>query len=737
MYQSRLHATNGLVSIALDALNGELLELVSLPAADNIIKSNCHPDARSPFMLELVGPDGSVHRLLPPRYTDILEDSSLKPDITIQQQAESATIQITYPAVVEGNMRRDVQVVVDILLPQDDMRSQWHIRVENNLDTEIQRVIFPYLTGMFLGDTWEDDTLYWPQHAGLRVRNPVRRLSELPQKLFWKWQEYRYGYGLNGPTGTLNEYGSYVLENRYSGPCSMLWMDLQDETEGHGLYMTCRNNNLHLKAIRAETFGEASPGMGLSIVHFPCLAPNNTWNSETCVVALHEGGWHWAADDYRSWRTSITDTTPRRHRPEWFMKSPGLVAHYDFKYQGGGIVHRFRDIPGLLEQAQDMGLNHLLISGWHLDGFDNGFPKYTPDPDLGTEEELRDAVQQVRKMGGHLAFYINSRLCNTQYEELQPLINENAIMRQDGTLAIENYGAANMQFACLCNQSTQWRNKFVGVVDYLTNIIGADSMYLDQLAMAAGPLCYHPNHPEHANNPAGWNQGYQKMLTDMRAHYNDQGVAMLYEGASDIHGWGVSGQLISTMFFENAGGFPELYKYTFPDQVLVDMMNPRRNSGMRAEIVARKSTYLLFRAFVMGSYLWVYDLEQDNTFRRDPEQYERLQRVTALRSAWLSAYGHGLYRDVLGLGECTPGVLAKAYTLPDNRLLVACANEHHVEATIEVVWNRHNAPNIVQRTDHNPSSECLAEYSLSKKNSTQTVCLHLRPDIELAVFVLK
>lgn len=81
------------------------------------------------------------------------------------------------------------------------------------------------------------------------------------------------------------------------------------------------------------------------------------------------------------------------------MESPGLVAHYDFQYQGGGIVHRFRDIPALYAQAREMGLSHLLLSGWNVDGFDNGFPMYTPSPELGTEEELRQALRQVREAG--------------------------------------------------------------------------------------------------------------------------------------------------------------------------------------------------------------------------------------------------------------------------------------------------------------------------------------------------
>lgn len=81
--------------------------------------------------------------------------------------------------------------------------------------------------------------------------------------------------------------------------------------------------------------------------------------------------------------------------PAWFDRSPGLMAHYDFQYQTGGVVHTYKDIPRLYEEARAFGLNHILLSGWNESGFDYGFPQYRPNPLLGTEEELRDGVRAV------------------------------------------------------------------------------------------------------------------------------------------------------------------------------------------------------------------------------------------------------------------------------------------------------------------------------------------------------
>lgn len=675
MYQSRLHATNGLVSIALDARSGEILEFVNERSGDNVIKSNCSPRAWMPFAAEMETADGKKIMGRPPRYAEILEHAELQADIEIERQDDRAEIRVRYKGIVFGSEILPVRVETKIVLPANDVRSVWTAKIIPDGEHELEKFYFPMLNGLWLGDTWEDDTLVYPMNAGEKFENPVRVLAAKPQMVYWKWQEYNYGYIVNGAANVVaDERGSHVRETAYSGPASMLWMDLFDRTENTGIYLTCRNDGFLLKTLRAETFGEEEPGMGLSIGHV-IYAKTGEVELDPCVFALHDGDWHWGADEYRAWRESIADPAPRRHRPEWFEKSPGLVAHYDFKYQTQGICHRYKDIPALLGQAREMGLDHLLISGWNYDGFDNGFPQYRTDPELGTEEELREAVHKVREAGGHLAFYINSRLCNTKYADREKTIRDCAVMRRDGKLNIEKYGAKDLTFACLCNQASEWRDEFCGVVDYLTHDIGADSMYLDQMAMAPGQPCFHPAHSEHAGHPDRWNIGYRRMLNRMRDRYDEGGMAMLYEGCSDIHGWGVSGQLISTMFFPNA--YPEMYKYTFPEQILVDMMNPRRNSGMRAEHVARSSTMLLHRAFVCGSYLWVYDLENDNTFRRDPEQMERLRRIIALRRAWLEAYGQGRFVDTRDIACVPEGIICKQYEIGGD-VLIACSNRKPV-----------------------------------------------------------
>lgn len=688
MYQSRLHATNGVISLAVDALSGEMLEFVRESTADNLMKNHVR---RAWSLLDgLLLTDADDVRFHPPRYADIKRDAALTPTIEVEQGDGQAEIRMHFPALVGNGRALPLSADVTIRLPPDDCRSVWKLTLANQTGLELDDVAFPAIDGVWLGESWQDDVLVYPQFSGCRIDNPTEQLASEPQLIHWKWQEYLYEYNVGQAVGVRDERGAYVHRINYSGPASMVWLDLCDPTEHTGVYLTCRNAGLTMKALRMEAFGRTDPGAGMAILHRPGVK-GGVWQSEECVLAFHEGDWHWAADDYRGWFAALPLRAPVKHRPAWFEKSPGLMAHYDFQYQGGGIVHTFRDIPDLMKEAQKLGFNHLLLAGWNEDGFDFGFPHYTPNHRLGTEQDLKDALAQCRRMGGHVCFYVNSRLCNTGFADQHARIMESAVMNRDGSLFIEKYGADDLSFASLCINDTAWRHKLAETVRYLTHEIGADGMYLDQLAMATSCKCYHPGHTEHAGNPCAWNQGYRKLLGEMQADDDTEGMALIYEGCNDGYGPYASGQLVSELHCPWRGRMPEVYKYTFPEQILVDMMNPRRNSAMRPEHIARHSTELLHNAFTMGAYLWCYDLEWDNTWRRDPEQYERLKRLVALRSAWLARYGQGRFTDTVGILRRPQGQQIRRYDIADG-LLLACAAGNGLDGEVAVRWDKERLP---------------------------------------------
>ncbi len=667
-YKSRYRLDNGHLILAIDSLTGQLLEFAYAKTGENILKNHAFT-CPQPLALEISG-----ERLAPAPGEVIRAYPELKPEV----QIEVLCAKVLYPCLWDGKRVRQVRAEYRVELLENDGAARWNLALSCGPGEKVERVWFPCLRGVYLGDSWSDDVLVYPYFSGIKERGPVDSFAAPPIEVDWRWQEYKYTYGLGSLAQRLPS-GAWGLDCAYSGPLSMKWLDYYGED--FGLYFASLDQSFDVCTLCAETFGPQRPGMHFAFSYPVALGPGDHWRAPEAVTALHTGDWRQGAARYQAFHRGFSPADTAE--PPWFRESPGLVAHYDFKYQNGGIVHRYRDIPRLYQEARSLGLNHMLLSGWHRDGFDNGYPRYEPDRDLGTPQELRDAVTWVREAGGHVAFYINARIVNLDFPENKAFAQENGVLLSDGGILEEKAG--DRAFAVQCIGSAPWREKLKNAVE-LVSQLGADGVYLDQLAMARPGLCANP---AHGHRYGQWNAGYRQLLEEIRQSVPGA-FALLHEGCSDAYGSLCAGQLVSTFAYHHRGAFPQMYRYTFPEQTLIDMVYPRRGLAMRPVHVARASREMMDRAFLTGLYFWIYDLVEDNSFDNDPASREYLKGILALRAFWLKRFGPGVYADQDGVAAMPPEVDLGVYQLK-NAVLLACANTAGSPAEIAVegaVWTK-------------------------------------------------
>ena len=165
MYQSRLHATNGIVSVAVDALNGEILEFTRESTWDNAAKN--HVRATRSILDGLLHTAEGDYRFYVPRYLEIRADEGMTPRVEIDQKEKCARVTIAYPYLAAfpkeerdgagraekkdslklppAAERVDLSAKITIDLPEGDCRTLWHLTLENRTDGEIDQVCFPAL----------------------------------------------------------------------------------------------------------------------------------------------------------------------------------------------------------------------------------------------------------------------------------------------------------------------------------------------------------------------------------------------------------------------------------------------------------------------------------------------------------------------------------------------------------------------------------------------------------------
>ncbi|SMD11507.1 DUF6259 domain-containing protein [Pedobacter nyackensis] len=665
--------SNQWIEVVFNKTTGELQRLINKKTGENVLK-NWSAKKSMPFGLLVRKGNEKAQLVTAPGTENVKDNKQLAVGVKLDTEVDgTSVIQIRYPQLFTEKGILNILAEVTVRIPKNSKESFWSMSLSNQEDNcTIDDVRFPCFFGVYLGDTWKDDELVYPYHSGEKILNPVESYEKGSASIGWRWQDYKYTYKAGASTAIKDKDDLYFREFKYSPRLSMMWLDYYDQNGG--LYMASYEDKPGMAAIRAETPGKDMPGMGFYMIKNPDLKKGQSWQSHNYSVALHPGDWHWAADQYRNWKhQSLQKYLKPYLTPDWFSKSPGLVAHYDFKYQNGSVVHRFKDLPRLLKEAKEMGLNHLLLSGWHVDGFDNGFPMYTPDPELGTEAEFIKYIKEVNDAGGHVMFYLNSRLFNMKYTDLKDKIDLWAVKNEKGENRVEKYGNGNISFAVMCPNYSGWQNQMFNTIQYLVKKAGAHGIYLDQLGMGTPELCFNKaHHHEHDRWIDGQMQLLERVHQDItvpEASEKDKQVAIIFEGASDNYGNYASGQLISTFSHYFTGAFPELYRYTFPGQTLVDMVYPSKNQVMRPVHISRVSKEMIDHSFLLGNYLWAYDLEEDNSFRNDPEMMAYLKQVISLRKAWLSKFANALFRDDLGLETGKSAIVAKHFDLQKGKLI--------------------------------------------------------------------
>lgn len=538
------------------------------------------------------------------------------------------------------------------------------------------------------------ETLVYPFFAGLRFDDPVATLAgKFPGPA---------GLGVVTARPVAGSPGLFRLQQFYCGQLSMAWMDYYARTgkngDSAGLYLASYDPEGRMVALRVDVEQENTLGMG--IVHPVRVEAGQTWISGPVSIALHDGDWHWGARRYRAFarrslrpqpakpaagiRTgpapsllppasapepasvSAPDLTPGpvpipspasdaqaetaplpSRRPAWLDHSDSLMAHYDFKWQDGSFTHTFADLYPLYQRAEAEGVGHLFVAGWSSGGFDHLYPEYYPDLSLGTVMDFLDGVRQIRRSGGQVTFYTNAALFGTD-SHYHPTLGERWAVRNHDLSPVRLH-FFNKDFTVNCRGVAGYQRQIIDTVRWLAGEAGASGVYLDCYA-AIGPYpCFSPEHGH--PHPFTWNADARQLLQELNdiltRHRLDP--FLMIEGCGDLYGPYLSAVLIHGWYY--AYSYPEMYRYTFPEFLTVDMVYPAHGQRFRAQGISDLAYDQLHRALILGCILWFYDQEDARfcNFRTDPEMWAYIRQLLKLRAMVRPFLQHGEFLDDEGI----------------------------------------------------------------------------------------
>ena len=278
------------------------------------------------------------------------------------------------------------------------------------------------------------------------------------------------------------------------------------------------------------------------------------------------------------------------------------------------------EIPELYKIAKEAKFKHLYVSAWNEGGFDTLYPQFFPDLELGTIRDLKKAIATVKEDGGKISFYINTRIFNHRGEFYQTLGKKWAALTEDGNEYIERYGKE--AFSCMCLAEPEWTKTLKDFILWLVDDMGATGMYIDQVG-SFPRLCYNENHAH--QRPDQWSLGYLKLLNDINVE-SEKDPFWIMEGCGDIYSQYVGAQLVHASWgLYTPYGHPEIYKYTFPEIIHVDMVHPKP-VAVDVDALGLSPKEVSARMFLLGTHFWVYCHVIE-----DPELWSFIQQILEVR----------------------------------------------------------------------------------------------------------
>ena len=158
-------------------------------------------------------------------------------------------------------------------------------------------------------------------------------------------------------------------------------------------------------------------------LNFP-YARKGTSRFGPVVLQVHPGDWHEGSLLYRHWFDQHFQV---RRRPTWLRKEMAwqsvIVSNCEDE-----ALYRFKDWPKLAADAKKYDVTTFEILGWNVGGIDRGYPQYTPDPRLGTQEEFRQALAEIRSMGVHPLLFANIQVADTATPLFKEKLHRYAVM---------------------------------------------------------------------------------------------------------------------------------------------------------------------------------------------------------------------------------------------------------------------------------------------------------------------
>ncbi|MGI6168001.1 MAG: DUF6259 domain-containing protein [Eubacteriales bacterium] len=568
---------------------------------------------------------------------------------------------LSYEKLFSGGRELDIGLALTFTLDGEVLYVT--SRIENRSDITVTELNITAASGIrSINGSPETDRIMWPASYGKIIEAPA--ISDLSVHMgFRKYERLDHKHT--------------DLDLLYPGGSgSMPWFDLYSSAEG--LYVGSHDLSHQTICLHAERNVKTNL-LSLGVIRYPFTGPGEVWEGAPIVYQPHKGDWRSGARIYRRWaEESGYFVAPKL--PDWARHFEGWLRVI-LKPHHCEINWNYKQIPELFDEAQAVGIDTIFLLGWERGGFARMWPDFVVDNDpvdgLGTEQDLRDAIEYVHSKGGRVIMFVSYFLIDRKSDFYLKEGGEECLIKsiwdEDVPFAETYCGEATyrklpnppMPMYGACPGSDRWHEKMKALAEYCLDL-GCDGVLYD-LGGLKPYLCFSDRHDHKKPNMACASKA--RRFADLRKTIKARGEdkIILMEHLVDCFNQHMDISQSSGMNPRHKINRPDMYRYTFPELVFTN-----RGLGMD-EVNYRDNVNITF----------VYGLAFDMTIFRCcgrmsdiPNYAEYLKKIIALRKKYAKFLHEGRFIGDDGF-TADPRVCAKAYRAADGSIGVAVWNLSH------------------------------------------------------------
>ncbi|MFI5386674.1 MAG: hypothetical protein ACHQ50_11205 [Fimbriimonadales bacterium] len=503
--------------------------------------------------------------------------------------------------------------------------------VENRSKTPVRQVIFPDFGGLlpFAGAA---DTTFRTCAFGMQ---PFVQLAPSEESRVWHYVQPFSSYSVQYTSGGFHQSDMIVR-----------WMDFGGLKGGLSLFPRRWGWDPELPVMLQHS--EVEQKLRLMVLHAATINPGQRWESGEFWLTPHAGGWAKGIEPYRAWAKA-------HYKREWpvpkhVREGLGFRTVWMSQYQPADPkdpVYRFKDLPALARESKEHGLDELMFWSFR-DDLQRPMPK--PYPNIGTEQEMADAVAACRKIGVNAVPFIGVLLVGAEAAPRYGLrVTSDGAWTYHSELVPRTMSGYASQFASVQAgpAGAKWAEDIVDGCKHLIDL-GVPSVCFDQFLNTNVPP---PN--------------MASVASEVRAYAKRRDPESTFSG-EELRNWELDSNILDYTW--NWGP----YKGKDFRPLTSVFPSPRLNHCIDSSPLEAK------KAFADNLYLCVMPRKPESTngsasLASYPAFSKALKQCVALRKRFLPYFTHGtLIGDCLLSSPCSARV--SSYVLPD-RVLTIVVND--------------------------------------------------------------